>query len=68
MTAEEKARELVAYFLYKKPMKLDEQLVVEHPTAVEFARKVVIEVIESISVISYDFNFWLDVLDELGKM
>ena len=66
MTAKEKARELVAYFLYKKPTKLDEQLVVEHPTAVEFAKKVAWEAFNSCEYTLEDF--WEDVIDELERM
>lgn len=66
MSPKEKARELVDYFLYKKPMKLDEQLVVEHPTAVEFAKKVAWEAFNSCEYTLEEF--WKGVIYELEKM
>lgn len=68
MTSKEKARELVDYFLNLKPVKLDEQLVIEYPTAVRCAKNVALEVMTFTSAISYEFDFWLDVFDELEKM
>ena len=70
MTAKEKARELVDYFLNLKPTKLDEQLVIEHPTAVACAKKVAWEAFNSCEY-TIHFNledFWNDVIYELEQM
>ena len=66
MTAKEKARELVDYFLNLKPVKMDEQLVIEYPTALRCAKKVAWEAFNSCEYTLEDF--WEDVIDELEKM
>ena len=78
MTPKEKARELVDYFLNLKPVKLDEQLVIEHPTALRCAKKLANDAYKQASRNSFgeredvrelvSLSFWFDVIDELDKM
>lgn len=68
MSPKEKARELVDYFLNLKPVKLDEQLVIEYPTALVLAKNVALEVMIFTPIESYEFDLWHSVKGELEKM
>ena len=66
VTPQEKADELVDYFMHNTSEKLSDYSKIEYPTAVLFAKKVCNEVIGFMGA-DRGYRYWSDIMDALGK-